>query len=61
MMCGIAFRVIFIIVCICLYTSACDFAGCRIVIKYISGQRDLNSTFMCFCMYRMIRVLCKLL
>jgi len=50
MMCGIAFRVIFIVVCVFVYrpTAGCDFDGYRIVIKYISGQRDLNITFECF-------------
>lgn len=63
-MCGIAFRVIFIIVCISLYrpTAECDFASYRIVvIKYISGQRDLNITFEFSSIYRVIRDLWKLL
>lgn len=63
MICGIAFRVIFIIVCVFLYrpTAGCDFASYRIVIKYISGQRDLNITFECFSIYRVMRDLWKLL
>ena len=63
MMCGIAFRVIFIIVSLFLYrpTPACDFASYRIVIKYISGQRDLNIIFVCISTYRVIRDLRKLL
>lgn len=49
--------------CVFLYRpkAGCDFAGYRIVIKYISGQRDLNITFECFSIYRVMRDLWKLL
>jgi len=56
--------VLFLLSCVYSYIGlrlGVIFASYRIVIKYISGQRDLNITFGCFSIYRVMRDLWKLL